>query len=443
VTTYRSSGSSDFHPRIELTLKSFGHRLIRVMVLLVAVTAIVALSALSSSYLVTKQLAKLLKPDAPTAGTSKSIEPETPVDIDFYESSGIKPEDLRKFLETAAARDHLKEYPAHLTFENDAGDCLIDHPVAIHWKSGQDRVMVGQSGVLRIMLRPDLLPGLKFRVPQGFRRMKQHTIPLGTAYEPYGPVDPAGLGRHVVNDYDTSIEIWRQLARQRAAGLGLTSAQWRDQMLRRHCDRMLPNPAVESDRSLTVAEINRKRRASVVVIGHLLADGQVVHAAGVVLDASGVIATAYHVVDKPTAAARCVQTADGKTYPIQEILAADRPNDIALLRVEANGLTAAPLSMGDDEGSPLTIIAHPASEFYSVTQGHLRRFQTSVVLGKQVVRMAVTADFTDGSSGGPVFNDRGEVAGIVSLQHPTAANQTARIAAPARAVRNLFRPSMP
>jgi serine protease Do len=426
-----------------VVFEAFGRRLLRVMVLLVAVAAIVALSALTSSYLVTKQLATLLKPNATAAVASKNIEPETLVEVDFYEASGINPDDLQKFLEDAAARDHLNEYPAHLTFENEAGDCLIDHPVAIHWKSGQDRVMVGQSGVLRIMLRSDLLPGLKFQVPQAFKRMKQHTLPLGTAYEPYGPVEPAGLGRHVVNDYDISMEIWRQLARQRAAGLGLTTAQWREQMLRRHCDRKLPTPTVESDRSLTTAEIYRERRASVVVIGHLLADGQVVHAAGVVLDAGGVIATAYHVVDKPTAVARCAQTSDGKSYPIQEILAADRSNDVALLRVEATGLFAAPLSNGNHEGTPLTIIAHPAGEFYSVTQGHLRRYQTSVILGKQVVRMAVTADFTDGSSGGPIFNDRGEVAGIVSLQHPTTANQTARIAAPARAVRNLFKPSMP
>lgn len=427
-----------------MTLKSLGPRLIRVIVLLIGVTSIVALSSLASSFLVTKQLATLLKPQAPaTSVRGKTVEPETLVDVDFYEASGITPEDLHKFLEDAATHDHLSEYPAHVTFENADGDCLIDHPVAIHWSGGQDRVTVGQSGVLRIMLRPDLLPGLKFQVPQQFRRLKQHTIPLGTAYVPYGPVDPAGLGRHVVDDYDTSMEIWRQLARQRAAGLELTPDQWREQMLRRHCDRKLPAAAAESDRSLTTAEIYRVRRASVVVIGHLLADGRVVHAAGVVLDSSGVIATAYHVVDKPTAVARCVFTSDGTAYPIQEILAADRPNDVALLRVESTDLTPAPLSKGDDEGARLTILSHPASEFYSVTEGHLRRFQTSVALGKQVVRMAVTADFTDGSSGGPVFNDLGEVAGIVSLQHPTTANLMARIAAPARAVRNLLEPLIP
>ena len=181
-------------------------------------------------------------------------------------------------------------------------------------------------------------------------------------------------------------------------------------------------PAAESVRSAAAAEIYHLRRDSVVVIGHLMPDGSVVRAAGVVLDPSGVVATAYHVVDKPDAVVRGVMTADGKTYPIQEILAANRPADAALIRIEARNLSAAPLSHGDDEGSPLTIISHPAGEFYSVTQGDLRRFQVAIVLGRQVAQMAVTADFTDGASGGPIFNERGEVAGIVSLRHSTTAN---------------------
>lgn len=426
-----------------MTLPTFGRRLGRLVLILAGVAAITAVSSLASSYLVTKQLAALLKsPTAPT-DSAKAVAAEPLIEIDFYEASGIDAASLRKFLADAAARDHLQEYPAHLTFENDAGECLVEHPVAIRWDAGEDVVNVGQAGVLRIMLRSDLLPGLKFKVPREFARLKQRTIPLGTAYEPYGTADSKGLGRHVVNDFDISMEMWRQLARQRAAGGGLDAAAWSEQIRRRHYDAKLPDASAATSRSMTAAEIFRERRASVVAIGHLLADGGVVHAAGVVLDPSGVIATAYHVVDKPTAVARCVLTSDGKAYPIRELLAADRPNDVALLRIDATDLVAAPLSRGDDEGAPLTILSHPAGEFYSVTQGHLRRYHTGVFLGKQVVRMAVTAEFTDGASGGPVFNERGELAGIVSLQHPTAANLSARIAAPARAVRELFRPSQP
>lgn len=159
--------------------------------------------------------------------------------------------------------------------------------------------------------------------------------------------------------------------------------------------------------------------------------------AGPVVDPKGIIATAYHVVDKPTAVARLVMTSDGRAYAIQEILAADRVNDVALVRVDAADLAAATLSAGDAEGTPLTILSHPAAEFYSVTQGLLRRYQSSVALGKQTVQMSVTADFTDGASGGPLFNARGEVAGIVSARRPGTEHELAKIAAPAAAIRAL------
>ena len=412
-----------------------GRRIGRFAVLLTAVLAIIAISSIVAGRLVSRQLAELIRRDAPAAESLPQNGSMPVTEVGFYEATGITPDQLRQFLQQNAERDHLDTYPAHFSFLNEQGDCLVDFPVEIFWDGGRDRVTIGQSGVLRIMLRSELLSGLRFRVPQAYRQVKQHTIPLGTAYEPYAADDATGLGRHVVNDYDVTMEMWRQLERRRAAGEGLQPETWREQIRRTHCDWR--PPAIDVGEVGDAATIYRQRRDSVVVVGHLLANGTIVHAAGVVVDSDGVIATAYHVIDKPDAVARCVMTADGKTYPIQEILAANRPSDVALIRIDAHGLTAAPLSHGDDEGSPLTIIAHPAGEFFSVTHGHLRRFQSAVVLGKQVVQMAITADFSDGASGGPVFNKRGEVAGIVSFRRPGTPTESARIASPARAILQL------
>lgn len=413
-----------------------GIRWSRIMVSLLAAAALIGASAGVSSYLVTRQLRSLLKPHPAEPAATDASSKETVIDVDFYRASGIAPRELLEFLEETAARDHLHEFPVHLGFLNADGEALVDHPVTIEWNSGRDVVNVGQSGVLRVMLRADLLPGLKFRVPAAYSRLVQHTVPLGTAYEPYVTTESKGLGRFVVFDYDVAVEMWRQLARQRAAGEGLSAEAWRAQIRRTHC-RWTP-PVVESLTAAEPAEIFRRRRDAVVVIGHLLPDGVVVHAAGVVVDPAGVIATAYHVIDKPDAVARAVLTADGRAYPIEEILAANRPNDAVLIRIAARGLTAASLSTGDDEGSPLTIVSHPAGEFYSVTAGHLRRFHTTVAYGRQVVQMAVTADFADGASGGPVFNSRGEVAGIVSFRRPTGTADAAHVAVPARALWELL-----
>jgi len=198
----------------------------------------------------------------------------------------------------------------------------------------------GDSGVLRIMLRPELLDGLKFVVPQRFRIIKQSTIPLGTAYRPYSSRTAPESGRSVVNDFEIETEIWRQLARWRAMGGEPSAADFAKQIRRSTCDWKIPElDRVEAgDLSANV----RRRRESVVIISHLLADGTIVHATGVVLDRSGLVATAYHVVDKPQAVARCVTTITGRTFSIQEILAANRPGEVALVRIEADGLSAAP-----------------------------------------------------------------------------------------------------
>lgn len=404
--------------------------------MLTMVALVVGLSAVVASNIIGRQLAPLLTQLKPAETPHAPVRTGPVAELGFYDATGIRREELETLLQEAVRRDHLDDYPAHLTFETDRGDCLVDYPVKILWDGGSDVVTVGQSGVLRIMLRRELLPGLRFGVPPEYVRIRQRTIPLGPRYEAYRRGPDSSLGGEVVNDYELQVELWRQLSRQRAAGQTLSRERWQEQIARTRCDWKPGRPTATSE-SLDAAAIYRRKRQSVVVVGHLLPDGEVIHAAGVIVDPTGIIATAYHVVDKPTAVARGAATVDGRIYAIQEILAADRVNDVALFRVDAENLAAATLSAGDAEGTPLTIVSHPAAEFYSVTQGLLRRYQSSVFYGKQIVQMSVTADFTDGASGGPVFNARGEVAGIVSARRPGTEHELAKIASPAAAIRAL------
>ncbi len=222
------------------------------------------------------------------------------------------------------------------------------------------------------------------------------------------------------------------------AGEVLAHEDFQAQLRRgRFPQRLQPPPQEE----LSPAEIYRRRKASVVIVTHLFADGQTTHGGGFVLTPDGLIVTAYHVVNKPpTVAARGVLLADGTMYAVREVVAADRASDVAVLRIEARDLPAAPLAGNDPAGSPVTVISHPGRAYYSLTQGVISRYWAATQYGRPVVRMSITADFADGASGGPIFNSRGAVAGIVSSTDTLGNQMVVRVGVPVQAIRDLVPP---
>ncbi len=365
--------------------------------------------------------------------------PATETDvIDFYQAAGMTQAELAGFLEGLELRENLHDYPLYILLQNDEGDYLADSRVIVRWVGGESRLLVGKSGVIQVLLEKQKLPGLRLIVPRGFTRLTQRTIPLGTAYVPEGKLDTAGLDYQVRLDGEISSTLSRGLQRMKALGQALDEATVRRQLRRQSVCLTLPEPPNEE---LTPAEIYRRRCHSVVVIGTLLGDSGFSVAAGVVLDSSGVIATAYHVIDKPPpVAARGVMTHDGNTYPVREILAADKPGDVVLLKIDASDLVAAPLSHGDPEGTPVSVISHPSSKFYSLTHGHISRYFAVTSYGGLSSRMSITADFADGASGGPIFNSCGAVTGLVSATEAFGNQMVCRYGPPADVIRRLTRP---
>jgi S1-C subfamily serine protease len=202
----------------------------------------------------------------------------------------------------------------------------------------------------------------------------------------------------------------------------------------------LPPVPADSPNDWTPERIYQQRRAAVVVIGTLHEDGGMTRGSGVILSSDGIVATAYHVLDKANATARGVMTADGDMHAVLEVVAASRADDVALLRIDGKDLPAAPLSAGDPVGAAVTVISHPGSAFYSLTEGYISRYWAATHFGRLSIKMSVTAEFADGSSGGPIFNDRGEVAGIVSSTDALSNQMVVRIAATSDAIRALIRP---
>lgn len=128
----------------------------------------------------------------------------------------------------------------------------------------------------------------------------------------------------------------------------------------------------------------------------------------------GLLVTNHHVLDEEKAEAWAVCTREGEVLPLEEVLAANPEDDIAIFRVATRGLTALPL--GDDAavGSPVRVVSHPDKKLYVLTSGIVSRYYKGHRHGgPSPLRMAITADYAKGSSGGPVLNPEGAVVGMV------------------------------
>lgn len=151
---------------------------------------------------------------------------------------------------------------------------------------------------------------------------------------------------------------------------------------------------------------------------------------GVVISEDGLVLTNYHVLEQRDKAkgnrveGYMAMTYDGKCWEIDEILAADKAADIALVKLRATGKTfyAAPIAV--DRPNPtdvVRVISHPSGEFFVMTRGEVSRYARRRAGRRSSAKghwMEITADFGGGSSGSAVFNNDGEVVGLVSRIRP-------------------------
>ena len=102
----------------------------------------------------------------------------------------------------------------------------------------------------------------------------------------------------------------------------------------------------------------------------------------------------------------------GETFEVREVIAVDSDQDIAICRIP-EGIEMAPLTVSDTivtRGEKVAAIGSQFGVVNLITTGMLSGYWTS----GDIDRILFTAPVASGSSGGPVFNSRGEVIGVVS-----------------------------
>lgn len=170
--------------------------------------------------------------------------------------------------------------------------------------------------------------------------------------------------------------------------------------------------------ALSFAEIAGQVKPSVVVIESMGDKSSA--GSGIILSEDGYIATNNHVVSK--SAVVKVTLFDGNEYDA-EIVGVDALSDLALLKIDAEGLT--PVKVGDSDalvvGEYVIAVGNPSGMDYkfTVTDGIISALDRKVemkgasgVAERVMTLIQTNADLNHGNSGGPLVNSRGEVIGI-------------------------------
>src|SRR5215468_4828144 len=132
---------------------------------------------------------------------------------------------------------------------------------------------------------------------------------------------------------------------------------------------------------------------------------------GFIINPNGYIVTNNHVVDGATQIT--VKLSDGRELP-GKVVGRDSKTDIALLKVEASGLTVIPLgdSSASQVGEPVMAIGNPFGLDQTVTTGIVSATGRAIGSGPYDDFIQTDASINPGNSGGPLINARGQAIGI-------------------------------
>lgn len=185
-----------------------------------------------------------------------------------------------------------------------------------------------------------------------------------------------------------------------------------------------------STKKMTGEELVAKRSESALLICKYmpkvaLDESVQVGASAIALTEDGVCISNYHVfvslIDSTSKLSDFdsiffVATKSGKLYPITAVLSYNKAADIAVFKVDTKGEKMAAIPMGNDlpEGANIHAITHPVGHFFYYSKGVVARNMCTDENDPFSNRTEITADFAKGSSGGPLMDDCGNLAAMVT-----------------------------
>ncbi len=179
-------------------------------------------------------------------------------------------------------------------------------------------------------------------------------------------------------------------------------------------DKQLSVGQIADLASPTVVEITTEQVTTGMFMGQYVTEGA---GSGVIISENGHIVTNHHVVDGATKIS--IRTSDGTSYTAQ-LVGSDEQTDLAVLKVEATGLTPAVIGEYKDckVGDTVVAIGNPLGELGgTVTDGIISALDRDVTIDGQIMTLMQTnTAINPGNSGGGLFNTSGQLIGVVNAK---------------------------
>jgi S1-C subfamily serine protease len=150
---------------------------------------------------------------------------------------------------------------------------------------------------------------------------------------------------------------------------------------------------------------------------------------GFAISSNGIIATNYHVIEGGnTIKIRGVKSNFSKSYKAK-VLISDKNNDLSLLQIEDNSFTnlgIIPYTIKtslDGVGENIFVLGYPLR----ATMGDEIKLTNGIISSKtgfqgDITTYQISAPIQPGNSGGPLFDNQGNIIGIINAKHMEAEN---------------------
>ena len=193
---------------------------------------------------------------------------------------------------------------------------------------------------------------------------------------------------------------------------------------------------VESGKLMTPAEVYAANVSSTVGISTSVSTNfwgyqstSAASGSGFIISDDGYILTNFHVIEDSSSIT--VSMYNGDSYDAT-LIGYDESNDIAVLKIDAEGL--APVIFGDSDnlnvGDSVVAIGNPLGELtFTLTSGAISAKDREVTFSNNTTMNLLQTDcaINSGNSGGALFNLYGEVIGVTNAKYGNSSSSSASI----------------